>query len=112
MPFEKVVDGIIRYLDREIFANMNNWQELIARIVVGRISENADAVKEYLTKNGFVRTLNVVDRDGNVDVEAILRDIKREIERKGVLQVEVPLVGKLTFTPADVDVLRDDICRR
>lgn len=112
MPFEKVVDGIIRYLDREIFANMNNWQELIARIVVGRISENADAVKEYLTKNGFVRTLNVIDRDGNVDVEAVLRDIKREIERKGVLQVEVPLVGKLTFKPADVDVLRDDICRR
>lgn len=112
MPFEKVVDGIIRYLDREIFANMNDWQEIIARIVVGRISENADAVKEYLIKNGFVRTLNVIDRDGNVDVEAILRDIKKEIERKGVLKVEVPLVGKLTFKPADIDVLRDDICRR
>ena len=112
MPFEKVVDGIIRYLDREIFANMNNWQELIARIIVGRISENANAVKEYLTKNGFVKTLNVIDRDGNVNVEAILRDIKREIERKGALQVEVPLVGKLTFKPADVDVLHDDICRR
>ena len=112
MPFEKIVDGILRYLDREIFANMNDWQEFLARIIVGRISENSANVKEYLTKNGFVRTLGVMDSEGNVDVDAILHDVRREIERKGTLQIDVPLVGKLIFKPSDVDMLRDDIYRR
>lgn len=112
MPFEKVIDGILRYLDREIFCNMNDWQEFMARIIVGRITENADAVKEYLTQNGFVRTLGIFDSDGNMEIDSMLHDIKREIERKGSLQIDIPLIGKMTFKPADVDMLRDDIYRR
>lgn len=112
MPFEKVIDGILRYLDREIFSNMNDWQEFMARLIVGRITENADSVKQYLTKNGFVRTLGVFDYEGNMDIDSILHDVKREIERKGSLQIDIPLIGKMTFKPADVDMLRDDIYRR
>ena len=112
MQFEKVLDGVCRYIDREILANMNDWQELLARIVVGRVCSNAESIKTYLTQNGFIRTMGVIDHEGDVDVDAVLRDIKTEIERKGSLQVNIPLVGNLTFKPGDIDILRDDIYRR
>jgi hypothetical protein len=40
-----------------------------------------------------------------VDVDDLAKDIKREIERKGKLVVSLPMFGRLTFTPNDVDVI-------
>lgn len=112
IKFESVVDGINRYLDKEIYRNLNDLQEFAARLVVGRINQNSEALKTALMNNGFVRTMCIIDSDGMVDIETILQEVKREVERKGTLQVEIPMVGKLTFCPADVDVLRDQIYGR
>jgi hypothetical protein len=112
VKFETVLDGLNRYIDKEIYGNLNDLQEILARLTVGRINQNSEAIKTALINNGFVRTMCIIDSDGMVDIETILQEVKREVERKGTLQVEIPMVGKLTFCPADVDVLRDQICGR
>ena len=61
--------------------------------------------------NGFLRTLCIVDSEGMVEVDQLLADIRREIERKGVLEVDIPMIGKMKFTPADVDVLKNEMLR-
>jgi hypothetical protein len=40
-----------------------------------------------------------------VDVDSLIKDIKKEIERKGSLVVSIPMFGKLTFKPSDANVL-------
>ena len=47
-----------------------------------------------------------------VDIDVLLHDIKKEVERKGHIQVEIPMIGKLTFFPADVDILSEHIYGR
>ena len=108
---EKVIDGANRYIAREIYPNLNDLQELAARFVIGRINKNTDTLKALLTGNGFIRTLGLVDSDGMVDIEQLLNDVRQEIERKGSVQIDIPLFGKLTFKPEDVNVLRDEIMR-
>lgn len=103
--FEKVMDGIYTYMDEEIFAGMNDWQDFMARVMVGRILGNQDDVKEMLMHNGFFRTFGIMDSDGMVDVHAIATDIRRELSKKEKITFELPLFGKMTFTPADVDKL-------
>ena len=44
-----------------------------------------------------------------VDVEGLCGDIKRELSRKGKVALSVPMFGKLTFTPSDVDKLHNII---
>lgn len=112
VKFESVVDGINRYLDNEIYKNLSDLQEFAARLVVGRINQNADSIKQVLMANGFVKTMCIIDSDGMVDIDSILQEVRREVERKGNIQVDVPLIGKITFCPADVDVLREQICGR
>ena len=109
--FENVLDGINRYIDREIYSNLSDVQELVARVVMGRINQNSEAIKQSLMSNGFVKTLCIIDSDGMVDVERLLQDVRREMERQGSVQVEVPMIGKLTFKPEDADVLREEIMR-
>lgn len=102
---KRVVDGISRYMDAEIYSGMNDWQEFIARLFIGRLLENDDEIIESLISNGFIRTFGVIDSDGMVDVYALAKDLKREISRKEELIINIPMFGKMTFTPSDVDVL-------
>ena len=105
VTFEHVLDGANRFIDKEIFSGLNELQEFAARLVVGRFNQNAASIKTALINNGFVRTMCVIDSDGMVDIESLLRDAKAELERRGTLTVNIPLIGKLTFCPADVDTL-------
>lgn len=107
--FEKVIDGLSKYINDEIYAGMNDLQEFAARVMVGRIINNRENVKEMLINNGFIRTFGVIDTEGMVDVDSLAADIKREIARKEKITFNVPMFGKMTFKPSDVDMLYRDI---
>ena len=109
VEFNRVIDGLARYMNKNIYANMNDWQEILARIAVGRIIGNPEMLKQSLQENGIVRTFAVMDSEGNVDLEPIMRDLKREIERKGKLSVNISMFGKMTFVPQDVDEIYREI---
>ncbi|MBO7250852.1 MAG: hypothetical protein J6V42_06220 [Clostridia bacterium] len=102
---ETVIDGIAKYIDREIYTGMNDIQELMARVVVGRMIDNTEAIKEALVSNGIIRTFGIIDSEGMVDVDSLTRDVKKEIERKGKLVITLPMFGKMTFMPEDVDAI-------
>ena len=104
MQYEKVVDGINRYLDREIYANMNDWQEMLARIAVSRLMGNKE-LKTQLISNPYIRTFAIIDSEGEVDVDGLMRDIKEQIRAKGKLEVSIPIFGKFTFHEGDVENL-------
>lgn len=103
--FEKVIEGLAQYLNDELYVGMNDVQEFAARVLIGRVINNQDVIKDSLVNNGFIRTFGVIDADGMVDVEGLARDIKREIERKEKISFDIPMFGKMTFRPSDVDVL-------
>lgn len=105
MRFEKVINGILKYMDAEIYGGMNDVQEMTARIAVSRIVRNADKFKEFLMGNAFVKTFAIINEEGDVDVDGLMQDIKAQIERKGKLTVSLPMFGTFSFVPGDVDKL-------
>lgn len=105
IPFEAVLDGMTKYLDKNIYAGMNDWQEILARVAVSRVIGAPDAVKTSLINNNVLKTFCVIDADGNVDVERIASDFKREIDRKSSICVQIPAFGKYKFSSSDVDEL-------
>ena len=107
--FDTVIDGIAKYIDTYICKNLNDWQDIMVHMIVGRIYDNNFAIKKALIDNGFIRAFCVIDGDGNVDVERLLNELKAEIERKQKVSISVPLIGTMTFKPADVDTLKNII---
>lgn len=112
VSFDGVVSGLNRYIDNEIYKGLNDLQELLARVVVGRFNQNTNAMREKLIGNNIVKTLGYVDEDGMIEIDLLLNDIKKEIERKGSICVEIPLIGKLTFHAEDVNAIRNEIAGR
>lgn len=109
VEFERVIDGIARYLDKEIYSGMNDIQEVVARVAVGRILGNKDGVKIMLAENPIVKSLMIIDDNGMVDIEKILADLKAEISKKGSISIQIPWFGKMKFVPEDVDKLYNEI---
>lgn len=101
--FEKVMFGIAKYIDKEVYPVMNDLQEFAARILIGRILNNQQAVKTALMNNGFIRTFGVIDSEGMIDVDELAKEIKNELSKKEKITFNIPMFGKLTFKPSDVD---------
>jgi hypothetical protein len=108
MEFEKVLNGIIKYLNKEIYCNMNDWQEVISRVAVGRVIGNPN-LKQELINNTYVKTFGIMDSNGMVDIDNLMKDLKNQIEQKGKITFSLPLLGTFTFTPEDVEKLHQTI---
>ena len=106
MKFEKVIDGISKYIDGEIYGMLNDWQEIVARMFVGRFLGNRDILKQKIMENPLLMSFAMIDSDGNMDVDCFLGDLKQVISQKGGLTFSIPLFGNLKFVDADVDRLR------
>jgi hypothetical protein len=105
MTFEKVLDGAVRFINENVIPGMNDWQEIAARIAIGRLYENQQSVLTFLQNNGIVRAFGVIDSDGDVDIDRLCADLKREIQKKKKIQVAIPGFGKMSFDASDVDKL-------
>lgn len=106
MKIEKVIDGIAKYIDGEIYGTMNDWQEIMARMAVGRILGNKDLLKQKIMENPLLMSFVMLDSDGEMDVDKFLSDLKSVIAQKGGLRVSIPLFGNLKFVETDVDHLK------
>ena len=51
VEFNRVIDGLLKYFNNNLFAKMNDWQEVVARIAVGRIIGNPESLKQSLMAN-------------------------------------------------------------
>lgn len=105
MEFNKVINGLVKYIDKEIIKDMNQWQELMARVSMSRIIGNSNSIKNALSNNPFIRTFAIIDDEGNVDVDGLAQDIKRIIRDKGFVEISLPMFGTFKFTENDIDVI-------
>jgi hypothetical protein len=101
--FDKVASGLAKYLDKNLYSGMNDMQEIVARILVGRVLNRSEEIKTALSNNGLLRTFGVINHDGCIDVDGLVHDIKRQMESKGSIEISIPLFGKIKFVPEDID---------
>ena len=105
VPLNRVLDGAVEFIETNIMPGMNDWQEVVARLAIGRIYDNREALQNFLVSTGYIRTFALIDDDGNVDIDRLTADLKREIEKKGKIEVNLKVFGKMKFNASDVDTL-------
>ena len=105
MKFERVINGILKYIDNEIYPGMNDLQEISARLVISRLVNNSEKLKEFLTTNGFIRTFAIIDESGEVDVDGLFQDLIEQVDKKGKIEFSIPMFGKFKFTTKDFESL-------
>lgn len=109
MDYDRVAKGIVAFIDKEIFPRMNPLQEIAGRIVVSRLYDNREGIKETIKGNPVLKSIFFTSDGEEVDADGLLRDLKTQINSKGKIEFEIPMFGKFTFVGSDLDTLHRHI---
>ena len=106
---EQVINGLINYADSEVMIKLPTTSKWIMGTAIGVMSNKTSKIIDKLKDNPIVDILGIVDENGNIDIDTLIQAMKESASKYGNVTVEVPLVGKLTFTSNDFDMLRSYI---
>lgn len=106
---DQVIQGIINYADAEVINKLPTSGKWIVGTAIGLATTKTTSVIDTLRNNTLVTMLGIVDDNGNIDVDTLISSMRVSAEKYGKITVDVPLVGKLTFSASDVDTLRNYI---
>ena len=109
MEFEKVINGIVKYINNRILPTMNDWQSIGARVILARTLRSSHELKEALMSNFYIKTFGFMTEDGNLDMDGIVADLKGIVKEQGALTVNIPLYGTLKLNEADLDEIRNSM---
>lgn len=110
MTYEQVIQGIGKYIVRDVMPTMNTWQQILATVVVDRYMKNANNLKPILINNPLIKPLAIIDDNGNVDIDELINDIKKAMNNYGDVTFNVPVIGcRLKFNTNDMESLRSTI---
>lgn len=102
----QVITGLINYADHEVMNKLPVTGKWVVGTAITLGSNKVNNIIEVLKENTIVNMLGVIDEEGNIDVDAIITALKDSAEKYGNVTVEVPMVGRLTFSSTDVERLK------
>ena len=70
--------------------------------------KKSGAILDSYKDNQLVKILGIMDSEGNVDIDVLAEELKKNIPKGGV-RVDIPIIGVLTFKENDVDKLYEYI---
>lgn len=110
VTIEKIEHGVAAYLDSELMPKFpsTGWEKVLAGTAIGLAIRKSSNIIESYKDNKMVQMLGIMDAEGNVDVDVLAEELKKNISKDGV-KVDVPFIGALTFHKEDVDKLHEYI---
>lgn len=100
----KVINGVIKYIDNELLNKIEGWQKWAFGIVSGLAIKNANNIFEKLKNNPFISSLGIIDEENNIDIDEIYGLAINEA-RKSSINVSIPMLGSINFDDTDVTKL-------
>ena len=100
----RVLRGIASYVDDEIVSKLaGSWKAWAVGGLAAIAANRGDALLTQYAEKPAVKALGLMDGE-MIDVETIITELRRQASR-GSATIYVPLIGPITFGPADIDSL-------
>lgn len=110
VSIDKIEQGVAAYLDAEVMPQLpsSGFEKVLAGTAMSLIIRRSGAILDGYKNHKAVQMLGLMDAEGNVDVEILAEELKKNIPKDG-MKVDVPLIGGMTFHKEDVDKLYEYI---
>lgn len=107
VDIDRIVRGVMRYLDREVLDKMG-WQRWVLGTGVSLYAKNAREIFEEWKDKEVIRMLGVVDGD-MIDLDKLHKELMEQA-RKGAITIDLPAgLGRVTLSDHDVDLMHNYI---
>ena len=108
---EQVIKGLTQYIDCEIIARLPTAGKWVAGTVLGLSLKNIQNLINYAQEDEAVKLLGIFNQDGLIDIDKIAGIAKKNASKYGNVVLSYPVLGQLTFTPDDIDLLKEYIAQ-
>ncbi len=99
------MESQVPHIEPYIYPNLTDWQEIIAGTAIDKLYESRADLFKLIESNHVYKMMLGINSDGNIDVDSLAKNIKNKIEKKGKVELALPMKIKLIFTPDDVDTI-------
>ena len=98
----QVQNGVARYIDSELLPHIDGWQKWVFGALASTTLAKTTNIFNTLKQNEFVKMLEVIDENDNIDIDTLYREFYKQAQ-KGAVTFSIPMIGALTLNPADVE---------
>ena len=106
--YNKVINGIAKYIDVEIVEKIQGWKKWVIGSGIGMALSNSTEIFNRLKGNEFVKTFNIIDKNDKINVDMIYKEMKKQA-KKSSATFDVPMLGAVTLNEHDVDKIYEFI---
>ena len=110
VSINEIEKGIAAYLDSEIMPQLpkEGFEKVLAGTALSLFIRRSGKILDSYKNNKAVLMLGLMDEEGNVDIDILAEELKKNIPNEG-MKIDIPLIGKMTFHKSDVDKLHECI---
>lgn len=99
---ERFVNGVLRYIEREVLPHLPEMKALVVAGVVSLYAKRTPQLFEKMEAMPAIKLAGVFD-DGKIDEDALYNAFAPQVRKP--LEFDIPFVGKLAFDRAEIDKL-------
>ena len=104
VTYEQIINGLTKFIDSEILSQLTGNQKVLIGIGSGIVLKKGNAIFNNLKKNPTIKMLELVDKEGNIDIETLYQEAKKQAQKE-VIRLEIPMVGTLKLNDEDIEKL-------
>lgn len=105
MEFEKVLQGLERYIRGEMMTTMTIPQKLGAETFIFCVDSNSATIKNNIMKSEFLKILGISIDENQINVDEVMRCLKHAFTKYPIVEISPPFMGKYKFVSSDLDKL-------
>lgn len=109
MNKEQILNGVIRYFDCEVAPKVPAFIQWAGGAVLYVAMKKVDVVFEKISANEMARTFEIVDKDGNINIDFVAEAFTESARKYGKLLFNKIPGGPVAFSDQDVILLKQYI---
>lgn len=100
---EEIVNGLVDYVEKEIIPKLDTPGKWLVGTMLGMTTAKYKDIAVKMQGNATAKAIGAVSEDGLYDVNLIAENLIKAASRYGNLQINIPMLGTMTFSSADIE---------
>ena len=97
--------GVMRYIDNDVLPHLTGFRRVGLGIYAGLAANNVGDLLLKYKDHPAVEVLNVVDKDGSIDVDRLYSVAAPMFANGERYSVNIPMIGEMTVDRTDLEKL-------
>lgn len=105
VTMNQVKNGLVKYIDTDVLPHLTGIKKIGLGVYTALAADNVVGLMEKYKDHPAVSVLNVIDADGNIDIDKLYQSISPMFDSGERQSINIPLIGELIVDRTDLEKL-------